>query len=289
VFEGAYVQDGVGNWLGLNQTNKAAGFTTQTSYVQQNGVPLTPSRLLRRPASDPFVVDTTAYTDYYRVRASIFNTASLPSNLREYNLPNAHSSAAALPVGVSPSSVGCAAGSTPIPALNPLDGRPYARAAIMGLARTVGVRGLRGPAPGLPPSTRFTLTGGPAPPDLDRADPNLPLFNFLPGVNLRVPVVDQNGQPAGGVEYPDIALTLGTPRPVSVPPVATRSITDTCGNYGGWRPFTAAEIQARYGGADQFVAAYASVLDPLIAQGRILASDRAGVLAFVRNRYLAAP
>jgi hypothetical protein len=289
VYEGAYVQDGVGNWLGLNQTNKAGGFGTQTSYVQQNGVPLRPSQLLRRPASDPFVVDTTAYTDYYRVRASIFNTAPLPSNLREYNLPNAHSSAAALPVGVSPSAVGCATGATPIPALNPLDGRPYARAATMGLARTVGVRGLRGPAPELPPSNRFTLTSGPAPPGLDRADPALPLFNFLPGIDLRVPAVDQNNQPVGGVVFPDVALTLGTPSPVSVPPVATRSITDTCGNYGGWRRFTAAELEARYGGVDRYLTAYASMLDRLVVRGQVLASDRAGVLAFVRDRYLAAP
>jgi hypothetical protein len=289
VFEGAYVQDGVGNWLALNQINRAAGFSAQSPYVQQNGVPLTPSRLLRRPATDPFLVDTTAYTDFYRVRASVFDTARLPANVREYNLPNAHSSAAALPVGITAAAVGCATGLTPSPILNPLDGRPFARAAVMGLARTVGVRGLRGPAPQLPPSNRFALTDGPQPPDLDRGDPNLPLFNFLPGVRLRVPVVDENNQPAGAASFPDVALTLGIPSPVSVPPVATRSITDTCGNLGGWRPFSAAELGARYGSADQYVAAYGELLDRLIARGRVLASDRAGVLAFVRARYQAAP
>jgi hypothetical protein len=84
-------------------------------------------------------------------------------------------------------------------------------------------------------------------------------------------------------------MALGIPSPVSVPPVATRSITDTCGNYGGWRPFTAAELDARYGGADRYVTAYGTLLDRLIARGQVLASDRAGVLAFVGGRYRAAP
>jgi hypothetical protein len=126
-------------------------------------------------------------------------------------------------------------------------------------------------------------------PALDRGDPALPTFNFLPGVALRVPVTDANNQPVGGVRYPDAVLTLGVPAPVAVPPVVTRSITETCGNFGGWRPFTSAELTARYGGVDRYVARYAPLLDGLIEQGRVLASDRAGVLAFVRGRYLGAP
>jgi Alpha/beta hydrolase domain len=289
VFDGAYAQDGVGNWLALNQVNQAEGFTQQSPYVQQNGVPLTPSRLLRRPSTDPFLVDTTAYTDFYRVRASIFNTSRLPSNLREYNQPNAHSSAASLAPTATANSVGCAIGGTPIPALNPLDGRPFARADVLGLARRVGVHGLRAPAPALAPSTRFALRAGPEPPALDGGNPALPTFNFLPGVALRVPVTNANNQPVGGVLYPDVVLTLGVPAPVAVPPVATRSITDTCGNFGGWRPFTAAELTARYGSVDRYVTVYGLLLDGLIAQGRVLAPDRAGVLAFVRSRYLSAP
>lgn len=289
VFDGAYTQDGVGNWLGLNQINQAEGFAQQTSYVQRDGVPLTPGQLLRRPSTDPFLVDTTAYTDFFRVRASIFNTARLPANLREYNQPNAHSSAASLAPTTTANAVGCAIGGTPIPALNPLDGRPFARADVLGLARRAGIHGLRAPAPLLPPSTRFALQAGPLAPALDRGDPALPMFNFLPGVALRVPVTDANNQPVGGVRYPDVVLTLGVPTPVSVPPVATRSITDTCGNFGGWRPFTSAELTARYGSVDRYVAGYGLLLDGLIAQGRVLASDRDGVLAFVRGRYVSAP
>ncbi len=289
VFDGAYTQDGDGNWLGINQLNQARGFTSQTSYVEQNGVPLTPAQLLRRPSTDPFLVDVTAYTDFYRVRASIFNSAPLPRNLREYNIPAAHVPSIAVPAGITVNQLGCAGNGTPIPALNPLDSRPFARDAVLGLARQVGVRGLRGFAPSLPASTRFALTAGPAQPDLDRDDPTLPLFNFLPGVNLRVPVVDTDNQPVGGVTFPDSRLTLGTPAPVAVPPVATRSIVDTCGNFGGWQPFTATELAARYGSVGKYVSAYGTLLDRLIARGYVLPADRAGILAYVRGLYLAAP
>jgi len=114
-------------------------------------------------------------------------------------------------------------------------------------------------------------------------------ISFFPGVALLVPTTDADNQPMGGVRYPDVVLTLGVPAPVAVPPVVTRSITETCGNFGGWRPFTSAELTARYGGVDRYVALYGLLLDGLIAQGRVLASDRAGVLAFVRGRYLSAP
>jgi hypothetical protein len=290
VFAGAYTQDGVGNWLAINQLNAARGAPPQTPYVQPDGVPLTPSQLLRRPFSDPFLVDTTAYTDFYRVRASVWNSAHLPANMREYNLPVAHSSAAGLAPGTPPTAVNCAIGATPIPALNPLDGRPFTRAAILGLARVAGVRSLRGAAPVPAPSTRFALRPGPAAPVLDQGNPDLPLFNPLPGVRLRVPVVDADNQPVGGrVRFPDAVLTLGVPAPVSVPPVATRSIADTCGNFGGWRPFTASQLATRYGSVEQYVAAYAPLLDRLIARGYVLPTDRAGILAFVRTRFLAAP
>jgi Alpha/beta hydrolase domain len=287
VFEGAYTQDGVGNWLALNQVNAAEGFTTQSPYVQRDGVPLTPTRLLRRPLTDPFLVDTTAYTDFYRVRASLFNTARQPWNLREYNLPNAHSSAATLPPNTSPARVACAPGVTDVVALNPLDGRPFTRALVLALARRVGVRHLRTNAPALPPSNRFALTDGPVPPALDGP---LPLFNFLPGHDLKVPTVNADNQPTGGVvHYPDVELSLGVPAPVAVPPVGTTAITDTCGNFGGWKPFTAAELQARYGSVEQYLAAYTPLLDRLIDTGRVLPSDRPGILAFVTTLYNAAP
>lgn len=290
VFDGAYTQDGVGNWLGINQINAERGFPTETSYVEQNGVPLTPKQLLHRPATDPFLVDITAYTDFYRVRASLFNTAPLPPNAREYDLPAAHAPSFTRPAGSTVNQLGCDIGGPPIPALNPLDSRPFARNAIMGLARQIGVTGLRGFAPAaLPPSTRFRLTAGPEAPDLANDDPTLPLFNFLPDAQLLVPVVDKENQPLGGITFPDVALSLGTPGPVSVPPVATRSITDTCGNAGGWTPFTAAQLTARYGSVTNYLAQYGDILDRLIQAGYVLPTDRAGVLRYVQGLYESAP
>ena len=144
-------------WLAINQINQDRGFATQLPYVQPDGVPLSPHALLHRPLTDPFFVDTTAYTDYYRVRASLFNRSAAPWNLREYNVPNAHSSGASLPLFTSPARVGCPAGAT-IPAVNPLDGRPYTRAFILSLARRTGVHGLRVDAPWPPPSRRSSGT-----------------------------------------------------------------------------------------------------------------------------------
>jgi hypothetical protein len=289
VFDGAYTQDGVGNWLGINQINAQRGFPTQTSYVQPDGVPLTPRQLLHRPLTDPFLVDVTAYTDFFRVRASVFNTSPLPLNAREYDIPAAHVPATAVPAGATVNQVGCDIGGPSIPALNPLDSRPVARAAIMGLARRVSVVGLRGFAPNLPPSTRFHLTNGPTAPDLDNNDATLPLFNFLPNVRLLVPVVDKDDQPLGGITYPDVALSLGAPGPVSVPPVATRSITDTCGNFGGWTPFTAKQLTARYGSVNNYVARYSRILDRLIIAGHVLPADRTGILDYVKGLYESAP
>jgi Alpha/beta hydrolase domain len=185
--------------------------------------------------------------------------------------------------------VNCAAGLTPSPVLNPVDSRPYTRAAILSLARRVGVDRLRSDAPRVADTTRFALRPGPAEQSFAGGDPNLPLFNFLPGHALLVPVTNRAGQPVGGALFPDAVLALGVPRPVSIPPVATRSITDTCGNFGGFVPFTADQLAARYGGVDRYARAYAFLLDRLIARGLVLRTDRAAILAFARTRYLAAP
>jgi Alpha/beta hydrolase domain len=289
VFAGAYTQDGVGNWLALNQVNAARGFTAQTPYVQPNGVPLSPGELLSRPRTDPFLVDLTAYTDFFRVRASLFNSARLPANLREWNVPAAHSPAATLPLGSTAAQVGCAPGLVPSPVLNPADSRPYTRAAVLSVARRVGVDQLRADAPRVADSTRFALRPGPTEQSFAGGDPNLPLFNFLPGHDLRVPVTNRANQPVGGALFPDAVLSLGRPSPVSVPPVATRSITDTCGNFGGFVPFTARQLRARYGSVDRYARAYAVLLDRLVARGLVLRADRTAILDFARTRYLGAP
>ena len=66
--------------------------------------------------------------------------------------------------------------------------------------------------------------------------------------------------------------------PVSLSPVLTTSISETCGNLGGWQPFTAAQLAARYGNQARYVKLYGDSLDKLIAAGYLLGSDRAEML-----------
>ena len=85
----------------------------------------------------------------------------------------------------------------------------------------------------------LTFTLGPAP----ESSAN---FNPLPGVTLEVPTVDANLWPVGGVRFPDADYPVGEPTPVSIPPVSTQSISTTCGNMGGWQPYTQAQLTQRY-------------------------------------------
>ena len=64
---------------------------------------------------------------------------------------------------------------------------------------------------------RCSSTLGPAPPASEH-------FNALPGVELRVPVVDADAQPVGGVRFPDVELPLGRAEPVAL--VAVRHRVD---------------------------------------------------------------
>jgi hypothetical protein len=58
----------------------------------------------------------------------------------------------------------------------------------------------------------------------------------------------------------------------------TTSIGATCGNLGGWQQFSEVELAKRYGSEANYLKLYAESLDKLIAQGYVLASDRAGML-----------
>src|SRR5207253_3217044 len=152
VYDGAFAHLSGGNWLAVNRWGDDGA--PQAPYVRPNGVPVPAAELLTRPGSDPFLVEISSYTDYYRLRAS--------------------------------------------------------------------------------------RSAGPPPPASEH-------FNALPGVQLRVPLVDADAQPIGGVRLPDAELPLGRAEPVALSPCGTASIDDVCGNFGGWQPFAADELVARYG------------------------------------------
>jgi len=154
--------------------------------------------------------------------------------------------------------------------MNPMGAGPSVRANLLGLFREAGVGTLPDEVPALPPSAFFAL--GPAPPASEH-------FNALPGVALRVPVVDADAMPVGGVRFPDAELPLGRPVPVALSPCGTSSIDDVCGNFGGWQPFPPDEVRARYGSPDEYAARYAEAYDALVSDGFALVSDRARAVA----------
>jgi len=272
VFDGAIAVDGNGGWLAINQL--AAG-APQTPYVLPNGVPLTLGQLLSRPKSDPVFVDVANYTDYYRLRASVSLSDPVPDGAFRYDWPSPHAGPS-FPDAVVFGVLRCNDGVV-VPR-NPISYQPYLRTVVAQLAETVRSGG----GTALPPSAVFELQATPPPGTGD--------VNELPGLEVLVPSIDPDtAQPLGGVPFAEAALPLGRPRPVALSPVGTRSINDLCGNWGGWQPFSAAELDERYGSVSSYLVEYAALLDDLIATDRLRAEERAGLLAAAERSYLAAP
>lgn len=265
VFAGAIAVDGAGNWMALNQLAAANG-SDEHPYVVPNGKPLDPAELLKRPESDPFYIDIANYTDFYRLRASLTDRAGLPARMRRYDWPSPHA-AGPIERGATSGRGGRCNGGLSAD-LNPISYTPYLRAVTLELERALGVESAKS-APALPPTTLFKL--GPAP-------ANTANFNPLPGANLEVPVTDPDDQPVGGVRFPEVEHPIGRPVPVSLPPVVTTSIDGTCGNLGLWQQFTVAQLTERYRDQSNYLGLYAKSLDKLIAEGYLLASDRAQML-----------
>jgi hypothetical protein len=222
-------------------------------------------QILSRPHSDPFLVDIASYTDYYRLRASVFAASAMPALAVRYDFPAPHAPGSHDFADTAFSTLGCNGG-MPVP-LNPISYAAYARALLIGLAGDPGV---------LPQSRVFEL--GPAP------EPS-PYFNALPGVTLQVPFVDDNAQPRGGVRFPDVELPLGRAEPPAMRPCQTSSITATCGNFGGWQAFSAHELQRRYGTLDHYIERYATIVEGLVGEGFVLERDRGELIAQARGLY----
>jgi Alpha/beta hydrolase domain len=270
VFGGAIAVDGVGAWLALNQLAAENG-SNEYPYVLPNGKPLVPTDLLTRPQSDPFYVDIANYTDFYRLRASVTDAAERPERMRRYDWPSPH---ARLSGGGSGNRAAQCNDGVPVDS-NTISYAPYLRAAMLGLEHTLGVAAAKSAA-ALPPSTSFQL--GPAPSDTSH-------FNPLPGVTIEVPVTDKDDQPIGGVRFPDTVQPTGRPVPVSLSPTVTTSINETCGNLGGWQPFSKAQMAERYGDQANYIKGYRASLDELIAAGYLLSSDREQMLKSAASRY----
>jgi hypothetical protein len=263
VYTGALSYLSAGNWLALNRL--ADDGAPQYPYVRPARAPLTAAEMLSRPATDPFFVDITSYTEYYRLRGSVFASAPLPARARHYDFPAPHGPGSPEFASFVFASMGCNGG-VEIP-LNPIQSGAYARALLVGLIDD---------AEALPPSSWFEL--GPAPEPSE-------YFNALPGVTLQVPRVDADAQPVGGVRFPDVELPLGRAEPVALPPCGASSITDGCGNFGGWQPFDAADLARRYGSVDEYAERYAKLVDGLLADGFVLRRDRDDLVEAGRRQF----
>ncbi len=271
VFAAALAVSGTGNWLAINQL---AGEEEQRPYLLENGVPLDYAQILTRADSDPLYVDVATYTDYYRLRASVTAHADRGADVLRYDWPAPHAGPA-YPDALVFGALGCNGG-VEIPR-NPIAYDAHLRTLVAGLADV-----LRRPASGaagLPPAAVFDLV--PAAPSAT--------VNDLPAVRLLVPAVDEDtAQPLGGVRFPDAVVPLGRPVPVALGPVGTSSITDVCGNWGGWQPFTTDELRERYGDVDGYLDRYAAAVDEQIDAGYLRAGERERLLGRARAAFLAA-
>jgi hypothetical protein len=264
VFDGAFAALSAGNWLALNRL--ADDGAPQYPYVRPSRAPLTADEILSRPESDPFYVDITSYTEYYRLRGSVFASSALPLRARHYDIPAAHGPGGPGMTAIVFERFRCNGGvATP---LNPIPHSPYVRALLTRLALDPET---------LPPSTSFEL--GPAPEPSEH-------FHGLPGAPLLVPLVDDDAQPIGGLRVPDVELPTGRAEPVTLAPCGADSIDDMCGNFGGWAPFGAEELERRYGSVEQYVARYATIVDQLVHEGFVLARDRSAVIGAAEDRYV---
>ena len=275
VFDGVIAVNGHGNWLAINRLGDDG--RPQTPYVRPNGVPLTPRELLSRPDSDPLFVNIGAFTDYFRLRASLFHDGLPHPGIYHYDWPYPHASLFILPSEDFPFvAKGCNGGE--VRPLNPVDMRPYLRRVVSGLVSELkSRRRKRDFDEGLPPSAFFELGPSPPPPPAICAQSTESdarcTFNPLPGRVLATPRVDADRQPLGGVRFPDVVLPLGRPDATPLSHVGTLDISDLCGNFWSWQPFERDELLARYESTEEYAEAYEEVVEDLVDDGYLLEEE----------------
>jgi hypothetical protein len=114
-----------------------------------------------------------------------------------------------------------------------------------------------------------------------------PVSAELEGVNrldrtpLWTPKSAPSGMPLGGIPTLEVALPLGLPRPIALPPVEIASINDTCGNFSGWEAFSVDELARRYGGRANYLEQARQKAAQLVASGYLLDEDEAAAVGEV--------
>ena len=122
-FDRAITVDGTGNWMADQPAGPAPA--RQDPYLRADGRPLPYRRLLRRPRTDPLLVDVANLTDFHRLRAGLTDARRPPRGVLRYDWPSPHQS---FPPAVVFAGLGCNGG-VAVP-LNPLRYEPYLRALV---------------------------------------------------------------------------------------------------------------------------------------------------------------
>ena len=266
VYQGAFTRNGNGVVLAIN---KFAG--QQFPYARNDLRPLSPDELLSRPGSDPELVDVISLNDFYRLRASVFARAPALPGLRRYATAAPHARGGVATPEVVFETMKCNGGE-PIELSAVSDGL-YLRPLILGLLDSIGNAG---PARrDLPPEAPFMLA--PAPSDLQG-------LNRLGATPLFIPKTGPNGAPMGGIPMLEAALPLGLAEPVALPPVVIAAISETCGNFSGWRPFPADELARLYGSRANYLKLARKQTAELVAAGYLLDEDAAAAIGQVEAK-----
>jgi hypothetical protein len=235
--------------------------TYQTPDIPHVDIPpFSYDKLLRRPASDPYVIHTNTSTDYWSRRASLVQTEGvIPSNVRIYDF-------ASVPHVVWDTLSGC---ELPI---GVLDWRPVARALLLALDRWVN-QGI------LPPESRLSPL----------VASNDPALLRLPGYLVLVPVQDEDGNELGGVRLPALEAPLGTHRGINLP-----LSNMVCVQAGGFLPFAQTEferqqrqdkrrsVQERYTDHTDYVQRIVKATETLVEERLLLPDDARHIITRAR-------
>jgi Alpha/beta hydrolase domain len=259
IYQGAFTRNGNGVVLAIN------GFAPdgrQFPYARNDLAPLAPGQLLARPASDPRQVDVASLNDFYRLRASLFAGAPAPAGLRRYATAAPHARGGAAPPETVFGAMHCHGGE-PI-ALSTMSDALYLRPLLLGLFGLIGAE------------TRATRVLPPeAPLALVPAPDNLEVLNRLGETKLSIPQFGAEGAPLGGIPMLEATLPLGVAEPPVLPPAVIPSIGETCGNFSGWRPFSADELARRYGARARYLELARQKAADLVGAGYLLDEDEA--------------
>ncbi len=262
VYQGAFTRNGNGVVLAIN------GFAPdgrQFPYARNDLAPLAPGQLLARPASDPRQVDVASLNDFYRLRASLFAGAPAPAGLRRYATAAPHARGGAAPPETVFGAMHCHGGE-PI-ALSTMSDALYLRPLLLGLFGLIGAE--TGATRVLPPEAPLALVPAPD---------NLEVLNRLGETKLSIPQFGAEGAPLGGIPMLEATLPLGVAEPPVLPPAVIASIGETCGNFSGWRPFSADELARRYGARARYLELARQKAADLVGAGYLLDEDEASAV-----------